>query len=142
MAGFCPRIFAGWFARYNPGMGSVDENVEQFNKGLYFDAHERWEKLWRAEEDNGRKALFQGMIKIAAAFHHLIRGEAAGAAKLLESGLALVQRHEELWETEFPGWNIGKFVKEVKTFTELRSGKALCANLPRIVRKGTFIPAH
>ncbi|MDA8157438.1 MAG: hypothetical protein M0Z52_13460 [Actinomycetota bacterium] len=82
------------------------------------------------------------MIKIAAAFHHLIREEETGAAKLLKSGLALVQRHEELWETGFPGWNIGKFVKEVKIFRELRSGKALCANLPRLVRKGTHIPVH
>ncbi|MDA8157439.1 MAG: DUF309 domain-containing protein [Actinomycetota bacterium] len=41
-------------------MGSADGDVEKFNKGLYFDAHESWEKLWRAEEDNGGKDYSRG----------------------------------------------------------------------------------
>ena len=76
---------SGPFQLYNAGMGTtlLEEGVLNFNKGMYFEAHESWEKLWRAEEGKPRKELIQGMIKIAAAFHHYLKGEKTGTAKLL-----------------------------------------------------------
>jgi predicted metal-dependent hydrolase len=56
--------------------------VESFNRGAYFDAHDRWEECWIAE---GRPAegFFKGLIQAAVAMHHLSKGNLGGAQKLL-----------------------------------------------------------
>jgi predicted metal-dependent hydrolase len=56
--------------------------VESFNRGAYFDAHDRWEECWIAE---GRpsEGFFKGLIQAAVAMHHLSKGNYAGAQKLL-----------------------------------------------------------
>jgi predicted metal-dependent hydrolase len=60
--------------------------IEQFNAGRHFDAHETWEEIWlRSPEPE--KTFLQGIIQIAAAFHHLARGNRHGAQSLLEAAL-------------------------------------------------------
>lgn len=67
------------------------EGVEQFNRGEYFAAHETWERLWL--EAGGQKKLFlQGTIQLAAAFHHLGRGNTRGARTLLRAGRAKLEQ--------------------------------------------------
>jgi hypothetical protein len=63
--------------------------LEQFNAGQFFDAHESWEEIWlsSAEPD---KSFLQGIIQIAAAFHHYTYGNMRGARSLLEAGLRRV----------------------------------------------------
>ena len=62
------------------------QGIVQFNAGHFFDAHETWEEIWlqAAEPD---KTFFQGIIQIAAAFHHYTRGNMRGAYSLLAAGL-------------------------------------------------------
>jgi predicted metal-dependent hydrolase len=43
-----------------------------FHGGRRFAAHECWEAIWRSAEPEPR-ALFQGLVQLAAAFHHLER---------------------------------------------------------------------
>lgn len=60
--------------------------IEQFNAGQFFDAHESWEEIWLASPEP-EKAFLQGIIQIAAAFHHYTYGNLLGTRSLLEAGL-------------------------------------------------------
>lgn len=48
----------------------VAEGTELFHRGEYFAAHEAWEEVWRSTTPEPRD-LFQGLVQLAAAFHHL-----------------------------------------------------------------------
>jgi predicted metal-dependent hydrolase len=60
--------------------------LEAFNSGRFFDAHELWEDVWR-ETPEPDKRFLQGLIQVAAAFHHCSRGNTLGTRKLLHAGL-------------------------------------------------------
>jgi predicted metal-dependent hydrolase len=66
------------------------EAIEQFNRGEYFEQHETLEALWRAEPGEVRR-LYQGILQIGVAFHHLRRGNLAGARRLLARGLTAIE---------------------------------------------------
>ncbi len=59
---------------------------EQFNAEEFFAAHETWEEIWLAAPEPD-KTFLQGIIQVAAAFHHYCRGNSAGTQSLLTSGL-------------------------------------------------------
>ena len=68
------------------------ENQERFERGLahfnarqFFEAHEVWEEIWLTEDEPERTFL-QGLIQIAAAFHHYRRGNPEGAENLSGCG--------------------------------------------------------
>jgi uncharacterized protein len=66
---------------------TFEHGVALFNAGQFFEAHETWEEIWLAE--NGpEKTFLQGLIQVAAAFHHAQRGNPAGMRSLLAAGLA------------------------------------------------------
>ena len=70
--------------------------VEQFNTGCFFDAHETWEEIWlRSPEPD--KTFLQGIIQVAAAFHHYSRGNARGALSLLQAGLGRLARFPDAY---------------------------------------------
>src|SRR6266446_9424155 len=60
--------------------------IELFNTRRFFDAHETWEEIWLLSPEP-RKTFLQGIIQIAAAYHHYLRGNRAGACGLLNAGL-------------------------------------------------------
>jgi uncharacterized protein len=66
--------------------GALREGLRCYREGEFFLAHEHWESVWlkRAEPE---KTFLQALIQVAAAFHHLRRGNAAGAASLLRGAL-------------------------------------------------------
>src|SRR5438270_3892491 len=59
--------------------------VEQFNRGEYFEQHETLELLWRAERRDVRR-LYQGILQIGVAFHHLRRLNHHGTVYMLTRG--------------------------------------------------------
>jgi predicted metal-dependent hydrolase len=67
------------------------EGIDLFNAGEYFECHEVLEDIWRAEPDPVR-ALYQGILQIGVAFHHLRRDNWRGAVKLLTGGSEKVGR--------------------------------------------------
>jgi len=77
-------------------MSEKPEN-EQFERGVahfdareFFEAHEAWEELWlRAAEP--QKTFLQGIIQLAAAFHHYQRGNSSGAKSLLAAGITKLE---------------------------------------------------
>lgn len=123
---------------YNFNMDMFEEGAGRFNERLYFEAHESWEKIWLTEGDARKKAFIQGMIKIAAAFHHFLRGELAGTSKLLAGGLERAGKNKEVWEASFPEWDIERFMEKVKAFNEMPPDRRTLADIPWILRK----PAH
>jgi predicted metal-dependent hydrolase len=45
--------------------------IQLFNQGLFFEAHEAWEEIWRSTTPEPRD-LFQGLIQVAAALHQFL----------------------------------------------------------------------
>lgn len=62
------------------------EGLKAFNSNRFFEAHEHWEDVWRETLDPDKRFL-QGLIQVAAAFHHYSRANLLGTRKLLQAGL-------------------------------------------------------
>jgi uncharacterized protein len=60
--------------------------VDLFNKRKFWEAHEAWEELWLAAESDVVQFL-QGLIQLAAAYHHVQRGTLRGAVRLFDAAL-------------------------------------------------------
>lgn len=65
---------------------ALAEGVRLYNAGSYFEAHEVLEAVW-LEEEGEDKAFLQGLIKLAAAFHHFQKGTYKGMLDLLHGGM-------------------------------------------------------
>src|SRR5947208_17191254 len=61
------------------------EGIAQFNRGEFFEQHETLELLWRAERRDVRR-LYQGILQIGVAFHHLRRLNHHGTVYMLTRG--------------------------------------------------------
>ena len=61
--------------------------IHEFNNWRFYDCHETLEDIWRetgGKGDDGTLANFyQGIIKAAAGYHHLLRGNHRGTINLL-----------------------------------------------------------
>lgn len=79
--------------------------VALFNARKFFEAHEVWEELWLAEPEP-EKSFLQGLIQLAAAFHHSGRGNTSGAQSLLTAGIVKLNR--------FPGDHRGLALAELR----------------------------
>ena len=118
-------------------MGAANENelfergIARFNAGEFFEAHEAWEEIWlRAPAEE--KAFLQGIIQVAAAFHHYMRGNLGGAKSLLAAGLAKIKEYPHgHW-----GINLGKLRDEGQAWLDaLGAGQeAGSEKLPKIRR--------
>jgi len=60
--------------------------IAHFNAGQFWEAHEEWEGLW-LEAPTARRAFYQGLIQVAAAFHHHGNGNWGGMVSLLRDGM-------------------------------------------------------
>jgi predicted metal-dependent hydrolase len=68
-----------------PAPAALLEGIEQFNRGEYFEQHETLELLWRAERRDVRY-LYQGILQVGVAFHHLRRLNHHGTVYMLTRG--------------------------------------------------------
>ncbi len=62
------------------------KGLEAFNSAHFYDAHEIWEEIW-LETANPEKMFLQGLIQVAAAFHHYSKDNCLGCRNLLQAGL-------------------------------------------------------
>jgi uncharacterized protein len=60
--------------------------LDAFNSSHFYDAHEHWEEIW-LETPHPEKVFLQGLIQVAAAFHHYSRSNRLGTRNLLREGL-------------------------------------------------------
>jgi predicted metal-dependent hydrolase len=82
-----------------------ERGLEHFNARQFFEAHEVWEEVWLVE-DEPEKTFLQGIIQIAAAFHHYRRGNTDGAETLLAAGIVKISR--------FPAQHRGLAIHELR----------------------------
>jgi hypothetical protein len=62
---------------------SAHQAIEQFNAGEYFEQHETFEHLWRAEPGPVRQ-MYQGILQVGVAYYQIQRRNYAGARKLFQ----------------------------------------------------------
>jgi uncharacterized protein len=72
--------------KHQDGDEQFQRGIEQFNRRDFFRAHETWEEIW-LHAAPPEKTFLQGLIQVAAAFHHYRRGRPAGTLSLLRAGL-------------------------------------------------------
>ena len=104
--------------------------LAHFNSRKFFEAHEIWEEIWLLEPEP-EKTFLQGLIQIAAAYHHYGRGNSAGTESLLASGLVKLTR----FPADHRGLAIGQLCATAKQWARmLGEGKDPGpARLPRLV---------
>lgn len=72
------------------------EGLEAFNSSRFFEAHELWEDVWRETPEPDKKFL-QGLIQVAAAFHHHSRANLLGTQRQLQAGLLKLEAFPEVY---------------------------------------------
>lgn len=70
--------------------------LDHFNATEFWDAHESWETIWLEAESEVRRFL-QGLIQLAAAYHHVKRGTYAGAVRLFDASLQKLEAFPKRW---------------------------------------------
>src|SRR3990172_1532192 len=68
----------------------LDQGIDLFNRHYFFEAHDVWEEIWRAERGPMRN-FFKGLIHLAGGFHHFTNGNYRGSAALLTSGIRYLE---------------------------------------------------
>jgi uncharacterized protein len=64
-------------------IAAVIAGLEAYGAGDYFEAHELMEPAWMGTADVAERDLIQGLIKVAAADVHAVRGNPAGVRRNL-----------------------------------------------------------
>jgi predicted metal-dependent hydrolase len=67
-------------------MNEIANGVALFNSARFWHAHEAWEEIWLRSSGEEKKFL-QGLIQLAAAYHHVSRGTYSGAVRLFDAAL-------------------------------------------------------
>jgi len=103
--------------------------LRHFNAREFFEAHEVWEEIWLVEAEP-EKTFLQGLIQLAAAFHHYCRGNPAGAESLLAAGIVKLLRFSE----HYRGLEIGALRTSAKKWARaLGAGQMPAAHdLPKL----------
>lgn len=65
-------------------IAAVIAGLEAYDSGDFFEAHELLEPAWMGSGDLAERNLIQGLIKLAAADVHAVRGNPAGIERNLE----------------------------------------------------------
>jgi predicted metal-dependent hydrolase len=73
----------------------LQDGINFFNAGRFFEAHEAWEDIWRATRGPLR-LFYQGLVQAAVGLHHLRNGNLNGAAAQLRKSLAKLEQYPAL----------------------------------------------
>ena len=65
---------------------ALENGVVLFNSHEFWHAHEAWEEIW-LRSSGDEKQFLQGLIQLAAAYHHVGRGTFSGAIRLFDAAL-------------------------------------------------------
>jgi predicted metal-dependent hydrolase len=69
---------------------ALARGLAAYERGDFFEAHEDLEPAWIGTDDRAERALLQGLIKVAAAYVHDVRGNPIGIGRNLEGARALL----------------------------------------------------
>ncbi len=74
--------------------GDLAKGIAEFNAWRFYDCHETLEEVWLESgskgDEGGYTNFYQGLIKAAAGFHHLLRGNHKGTLLVLGDSLRLL----------------------------------------------------
>ena len=70
--------------------------IEHFNATEFWDAHESWETIW-LEAESDVHVFLQGLIQLAAAYHHVKRGTYPGGLRLFDAALQKLEGFPKRW---------------------------------------------
>jgi len=83
---------------------ALDAGLAAYAAGDYFEAHELLEPAWMGTDVPADRALLQGLIKVAAAYVHDVRGNHAGITRNLQGARArLAEADEDREAADRPG---------------------------------------
>jgi len=100
--------------------GELGEGLQCYRARAFFAAHEHWEIVW-LESKEPEKTFLQGLIQIAAAFHHLQRGNLPGTRSLLQKAQRRLERYPEY----FGGIDVTSLRKDIRKWLQaLEAGRA------------------
>lgn len=71
---------------------AVAAGLRAYEEGDFFEAHELMEPAWMGSDDPGERDLISGLIKLAAADVHGVRGNPRGVARNLEGARDRLRR--------------------------------------------------
>ena len=108
------------------------KGLEAFNSAHFYDAHELWEEAW-LETPNPDKKFLQGLIQVAAAFHHYSRANLPGTRNLLQAGLLKLDSFPEV----HGGLEIGELREAIREWLAALEGGEIPVSRkpPRIGRQ-------
>ncbi len=79
---------------------ALAKGIAEINGWRFYDCHETLEDVWREAGGKGDDAtladFYQGLIKVAAGFHHLLRNNHQGAVNLLSDSFRLLDSFRPL----------------------------------------------
>jgi len=64
----------------------LQQGIDFFNQGQWYEAHEVWEDLWRETEGEAR-GFYQGLVQLAVGLHHISGGNLRGGKRVLDRGI-------------------------------------------------------
>jgi predicted metal-dependent hydrolase len=67
-------------------LSAIEKGVTLFNDREFWHAHEAWEEIW-LKATGQEKVFLQGLIQLAAAYHHVQRGTFRGGVRLFDAAL-------------------------------------------------------
>ncbi|HEU0242971.1 MAG TPA: DUF309 domain-containing protein [Candidatus Limnocylindrales bacterium] len=108
---------------------AFEEGMAAWERGDFFAAHEALEPAWMGTDDLAERALHQGLIKVAAAYVHAVRGNPTGIAKNLHGA----RRHLEAARAAGPAWGID--VADLLAAIDARLADASLAATPPVIRR-------
>ncbi len=112
--------------------GGFIKGIDLFNQGKFFEAHEELEKIWLKDTSELRD-FYKGIIQAAVALHHLKRRNLSGAASLVDSSVAYLEKYD----SKTLDVDVQAFIKDVKhCFSEAASNKPFQAPKIQYAKKG------
>jgi predicted metal-dependent hydrolase len=78
---------------------AFEAGLAAYARGDFFAAHEALEPAWMGTDDLAERALHQGLIKVAAAYVHAVRGNPAGVTKNLTGARRHLDRADQAGRT-------------------------------------------
>jgi hypothetical protein len=67
---------------------ALEAGLSAYDRGDFFEAHELLEPAWMGTSNLAERALYQGLIKLAAGYVHAVRGNPIGVARNLRGARA------------------------------------------------------
>jgi hypothetical protein len=93
---------------------AIEAGLEAYDRGDFFEAHEELEPAWMGTDDPAARALLQGLIKVAAAYVHDVRGNPPGIVRNLEGARVLLEQALEGDPSgEVPGLDVAALVAAI-----------------------------